>query len=441
MIRMSLYDSNGNLLGPSDTVYFGDTIYIYPYFTEQDAGAVAVYTEIRYSGNVLVRLMFSELTQQQKPGGGVWYEWTIPNSYMQTLAPNSTRSPALGWVLGYQKGGTSGEAGTLATIYLTVPSSVKPTLNLAVSEGNTSMPAALKDIVFVQNQSRIKAVSGAAGAYGSSIRSCIITIGSVTYASALQVTSDIITSAGSITVSVTATDSRGRTATQSTTVTVLAYSHPSLTSAAIYRCAGLNDTTPDRSGGFACISPRGAVTALGNHNAKTCTVHYKKTTDATYSTIAVAMADYVLDTEYVIFQVDTNATYNVYVTLSDSIAETTFICVQLPSAGAYIDIPENGQGMGVGKKLEGTGLEIGWDTHISGALSFNGDLGGGAESDADDNVPFVWANSPNVNFCPFFRVQVADGYMYFGVSPANSEFEMVHKSSGGTITVKRLSMT
>lgn len=449
-----VYDSSGTLI---TTPAFGNTVYVYFKLirTSSDietlvsldtvrlrylptaSGVTTTVDEVNISDCETAEITTSDY------GTVTCYVYTIPLSAMETICPDSTKSSSRMVSIDgtYTSSATTGTASGYFFDYVSVPSSVKPTLNLTVSEGNSSMPAALKDIVFVQNQSKLRAVSGASGAYGSSVTSCIITVDGVTYASALSVTSGTITTAGTVTVSCTVKDSRSRTATASTTVTVLAYSNPSLTGVTAYRCTGAADPTADRSGAYIVVYPVGAVTALSSHNAKTCTVYYKKTSASSYTTASVSMSDYTLDTEYVIFAADTDASYDLYVILADSIGNTKYICTQVPAAGAYIDIPEDGLGMGIGKKLEGTGLEIGWDTKISGSLSFIGELTGGNPADVADDAPFVWTASIGAAFCPICKVPVADGHLYFGYSPADSVFEMVHIDSNNVVTVKQLSMT
>ena len=91
--------------------------------------------------------------------------------------------------------------------------------------------------IYVYGKSKAKlTINGAAGAYGSTIRSYSITTSpNVGSASSASYTTGLLYSSGVITVTAKVTDSRGRTATKTTTFSVYAYDAPYFSSVESYR--------------------------------------------------------------------------------------------------------------------------------------------------------------------------------------------------------------
>lgn len=88
---------------------------------------------------------------------------------------------------------------------------------------------------YVRTRSKLSVSITAAGAQGSSISAYRTSIDSVTY-SGSSFTTNALNTAGNLTMTVTVTDSRGRTASTTRTVTVLDYSPPSLSMFTAERC-------------------------------------------------------------------------------------------------------------------------------------------------------------------------------------------------------------
>ena len=130
---MTLFDSEGNRILPyaslhDNPVYFGDTIYMYPYYDASETDVTFIKVILGSNSVTVDEVYFADLTPSPKPGGGTWYAWTIPSEYMSLLCPNSEISSIVAWTIEYRKSGQTGRAGSVASCYLTVPASVKPTL-------------------------------------------------------------------------------------------------------------------------------------------------------------------------------------------------------------------------------------------------------------------------------------------------------------------------
>ena len=98
------------------------------------------------------------------------------------------------------------------TIACSIPSSVKPSCSISVSD-------AAGYSVYVKGYSKFKITVKPTTAYGSDIASYSVKANGATYTTA-SVTTSVLASSGSLTITATVTDKRGRTATATKTVTV-----------------------------------------------------------------------------------------------------------------------------------------------------------------------------------------------------------------------------
>ena len=128
---------------------------------------------------------------------------------------------------------------------LDVPNSVVPSISaINLSEAVSGIAAQFGG--YVQTRSKLNVSITAAGTQSSTITGYRTTVNGTTY-TGTSFTTGTLSTAGSNTISVTVTDSRGRTATRTSTFTVLAYAPPSLTKFSAERCNS-DGTQPQRDG-------------------------------------------------------------------------------------------------------------------------------------------------------------------------------------------------
>src|SRR5699024_5067914 len=115
------------------------------------------------------------------------------------------------------------------------PASVVPTLTgISFTRIDGEVPSDWG--LYVKTKSKVKAaIAGAAGAYGSTIKSYSISGGGYS-GTASSLTTGFLNAAGTITFTAKITDSRGRTATKTASMTVVDYAPPVLSSVAGFRC-------------------------------------------------------------------------------------------------------------------------------------------------------------------------------------------------------------
>ena len=212
-------------------------------------------------------------------------QYTIPISWCNAL-PNAltgTASVACQVLFGGQVYSTFN-----TTLTVSVPSTVKPTVSSITLADKTDTPVPSSWNLFIQHQSgvQLSAVT-CAGAYSSTIKSIKLQVGSqttgnVTYSASNLPKIDLITQSGSLTATVTVTDSRGRTGSKTATVTFTPYSAPKFTQCRSERCNALGDD--DNDGMYFKSTTTVEYSSYGAHNEVTMQMKYKKTDEVLFGT-------------------------------------------------------------------------------------------------------------------------------------------------------------
>jgi microcystin-dependent protein len=155
--------------------------------------------------------------------------WTPPIALLDQI-PNAASGTGVIIVDTYNGGTFIGQK--VVSMTLTAPASIVPTISsLSISEAVAAVSSAVGG--YVQNVSRLNlAINGASGVYGSTITAYSITVAGQTI-NAPSGTTSALGASGTQTVTATVVDSRGRAASVSTNITVLAWSPPALDAAVI----------------------------------------------------------------------------------------------------------------------------------------------------------------------------------------------------------------
>lgn len=300
--------------------------------------------------------------------------WTVPLSLANSI-PNATSGTVT--IRCITKNGST-TIGT-KTVLLTakVPSSVVPTVSsVALTEATTGLAAQFG--AFIQNKSKVKATITAAGAYSSTIKSYSTTFSGKTYTGASW-TSGVVTQSGSLSMVTTVTDSRGRTAKKTTTVSILAYNPPKITAfhAARYDSAGNAD--PD--GIYISVTYAYNVAALGNKNTASAVISWKQSTASTWTQLLKATAlsaNTAAKPTTPTFSLDYQ--YDVRITVTDWFGSSATYNTVLPSGAVILDIKADGKGIAFGKTCDREGVDFGWSPKgavfgLSGVTEFIPDGG------------------------------------------------------------------
>ena len=268
--------------------------------------------------------------------------WTPPTSLAAQI-PNSASGTGTLTVETYS--GSTKLGSRAYTVTISVPSTMTPTLTVAISD-----PTGRADTYggYIQSKSRLKVELTAAGVQGSTIKSYAIKVGDILSATSDTATSGYLPASGSLTVTASATDSRGRTKTVTQTVTVTPYVSPTISALAVVRCKA--NGTEDPTGAYAKATFSGAITALGGKNTATYRVETRETGTETWSTVATAAAGQYSPTDVsVVFAAAANKKYDVRMVAVDAFESLASSNRFLPAAYTSMHIADSMGSVGIGR--------------------------------------------------------------------------------------------
>lgn len=275
-----------------------------------------------------------------------------------------------------------------------IPAAVVPSIS-AVAMAETVSGLAAQFGAYVQGKSKVKITITAAGAYGSAIKAYKTTVDGKSYSGAAPTTGTL--SSGTKAVTITVTDSRGRTATTTKTLTVIAYSAPTIKGLSPVRA--LEDGTANYDGQHGKIGFAYAVATVGGKNTSKYTLEYKARASTEWIQLR-AGTEYTLSTSIItgaVFSVD--SAYDVRLSVTDYFT-TTRKTVEIPTAFTLLDFNASGRGVAFGKVSEvADGMEIGLDMNIYKNIF----MGGSMRTDHEKNMFFQSTEgAANVHNCKLY---------------------------------------
>lgn len=268
--------------------------------------------------------------------------WTPPKSLAAQI-PNSASGTGTLTVETYS--GSTKLGSRAYTVTISVPSTMTPTLTVAISD-----PTGRADTYggYIQSKSRLKVELTAAGVQGSTIKSYAIKVGDILSATSDTATSGYLPASGSLTVTASATDSRGRTKTVTQTVTVTPYVSPTISALKVVRCKA--NGTEDPTGAYAKATFSGAITALGGKNTASYRVETRETGTETWSTVATAAAGQYSPTDVsVVFAAAANKKYDARMVAVDAFESLASSNRFLPAAYTSMHIADSMGSVGIGR--------------------------------------------------------------------------------------------
>lgn len=276
---------------------------------------------------------------------------TIYNKY-----PKAVTAILTFYVVTYSNSGYSTKVGTSTkkTLKLTFPTSLVPSISsVTLSEAVSGI--ASKFGGYVQHKSKVKVVTASTGINNSTISSVKVTIDGKTYTGS-TITSGILATSGSRTITIKITDSRGRTASTTRSITVIAYSAPKIGAFSAFR--SLEDGTENYEGDRLNIKFNYTVSVVNNKNDASYVIEYKTKNSSTWETLtsgtSYALASSMITEES--FSID-NA-YDIRMRVSDFFGSDSKT-VDIPTAFTLLDLRSTGKGIAIGKVSERDEFEIG----------------------------------------------------------------------------------
>lgn len=262
-----------------------------------DCGSVIKFTGTSVSSNFSHKLYSSWNGEEKliatldKGSTAVSYPYTIPTSWESDM-PNTTSAIAT-FILETLNGNTViGRKSINATVK--VRSGVLPIIGNPTIEDTNSISKAMG--LYVQSQSCIKFVIPTSGNQGSTITSVSTKFNGQTY-SGSTFTTQAIQNSGTLSYTITVTDSRGRTATKSGSINVVAYNPPSLTNVSAKR-ANSDYAVDESSGTYALLHFKVGFTGLSNKNVTSFYIQYRASGATSWTKINSWANNYTLEQDY-----------------------------------------------------------------------------------------------------------------------------------------------
>lgn len=297
-------------------------------------------------------------------GVGTSTSYAIPTSWLNAI-PNGTSGTAKVTVTTYS-GSTKIGSAVSRNFTLTVPASVVPTISsVTLSEGTAGIAAQFG--AYVQAKSRLTARITAAGALSSTIKSYKTVVQGVTFTGA-TITSGIMMHSGTSTVTITVTDSRGRSASTTRSITVIPYSAPKITSFQGFRATA--NGTENYDGTYLNAAVNFSISAVGNKNTKSHRMEYRLKNGSTWTSL-INGSVYALNQNIISSSGFMNAdnSYEIRLTVSDFFTTVTSV-IEIPTAFTLMDCNASGRGLAFGKVSEkADGMEIALDVEFLGRIT------------------------------------------------------------------------
>jgi hypothetical protein len=220
----------------------------------------------------------------------------------------------------------------------------------------------------VQGQSKVKINITAYGAYGAWITSYRTIFDGANY-TAQSFTTDAIKAYGTIPITVTVTDSRGRTTTVTENISVLRYEYPKITSLSAYRSD--KDGYSDPGGEYLAIMFGSEVYSLNSKNKAVFAASYKPIRATSYTEIDTSAytGQYTVQDGLLVVPADATSSYEILFSVYDDFKTTTKSTSGSSAKKVWSLLKKNGEivGMAFGKIAEFENVfEIAWPVKFSG---------------------------------------------------------------------------
>lgn len=286
-------------------------------------------------------------------------KWTIPLSLLNQI-PNATSGTGTMTCTTYS-GSTAIGTSTLK-LTVTAPDSVKPTVSSAsVAIDNSANSVIAGWGLYVVGYSKAKITAAASGAYGSTISSFTISGGYSTTSSgsSLEYTGGKFTSSGDKTFNVVAKDSRGRSSASKSagTITVYAYSNPTISAFTAYR----SSTNAKK----VIVRANWNFSSVNGKNGVTATLYYKQSSSSGWTTYGVISknTDIELTTEFA-----EERSYNFKLIIKDTVGNSAQEETFISTIDVLLDFKAGGKGLGIGKIAETDSMEVALDARFMGTV-------------------------------------------------------------------------
>lgn len=279
-----------------------------------------------------------------------------PDVSLATNIPNSTVGTLTIKVTTFNGSTQIGDPVT-KSVDLSVPSSVVPTMgNPTAKRVDNGVPSGWGVYVKGYSQVTIK-IKSASGAQGSTIKSYSI-LGPNLNSNESSAKSDKLTTVGTNTYTCRITDSRGRTAEKTVSITVVDYTPPSIQASAS-RCNSSGTVTTN--GTYLRVTATYSIASVSSKNSvssKSVSCNGVSNTSFTSGTAFVLSANCSI-----------GSSYTMTASVTDALGNSASVTVEIRTASRIMNVRKNKNGIAFGKFAETDNLfEVAWDAKFNGKL-------------------------------------------------------------------------
>ena len=312
------------------------------------------------------------------------FSYTIPTSWEKDL-PNSTSGIATFTLETFSGSNSVGSKSVNATIK--VRSGVVPSIGTVSISDTNSICTGIGQ--YVQSQSRLKFSIATSGSQGSTVTSVSTKFEGQTYNSS-SFTTGTVQGSGTLSYVITVTDSRGRTASKSGSVTVSAYSSPSLTNVTAKR-ANSSYVVDEASGTYALLHFKVGFTSLTGNNATSFYIQYRASGASSWTKINSWDNNYTLEQDYKAGNLftSTTSTYEIAFGVKDSfMSDYSWKVVTVTPTYTLINFGKDGKSL----------TFFGQDGNSANTLTINGDLAINSVKENTSSTKLLVANGSTVMY-------------------------------------------
>lgn len=293
--------------------------------------------------------------------------FTPPHSLFKSLTTKTSVKATV--TVTTMNGSTAvGSVNFLLTINL--HDSAKPVISAATLTRVAGASTTANFGIYIQGLDCINVVTAAAmnASYDSGGTVTVtVTIEGKTY-TGTNITSSVLNVAGTIAITVTAKDSRGRSVSVPKEISVAAYAAPRITKFLAFRAASSTATTEDAKGTYARMTGAWEYATLNGKNAVTATFSIQQKGGTAKNVVSGAA----INTYYTASAVSIASTWTITLKLQDTVGNTVTDEIELLSGAKSMSFKNDGTGIAVGKYAELAGFEVDWNSQFNKAVSIKG---------------------------------------------------------------------
>ena len=345
----------------------------------------------------------SDIAYRAVSTSGGRYTFQLTDAERAVLRRNTTLSRKVVFLLRTKIGSTYYYETAERTFTVTNNAATRPSEAIAVAP--VSALSAPFNALYIQGRTQAKITHTASGKFGATINQYSASVEGKAY-SGETVTSDALQTPGVLTITGTATDSRGFSTTAAKTVTVLAYNTPSVVrngSTGRFVCArSTSDGTISEDGTALYVECSKSFSPLANNNKCTLRLRYAAEGGGWSSWITLLAESSGNDYAGVVpgVTLSVSVVYTIEIQAVDKLGESGSVETRIPTSEMTLHLGENGKAVGIGRYASESGekrLDVAWDTHLEKGLQVGGatDLGKTPPKVAVlDNAGWVYYRTP-----------------------------------------------